>query len=151
MLILDQLQKDDRRLRVLAILVLLGVVFLVAGLWRLQVMAAQRYARSEEAQSVRLVRVPAVRGKILDRNGIALAENRPSYDINLYVEELRPLFTHEYTNRVLPAFRAAWLPDVQTVSTRSWWRACGGCRFWPHSVTPAARKRSRCGSSGCPP
>ncbi len=106
MLIVDQLQKDDARLRGLAILTLLGMLILVGGLWRLQVMATQRYARSEEAQSVRLVRVPAVRGRILDRNGLALAENRPSYDVNLYLEELRPGFAFEYTNAVLPAARA---------------------------------------------
>jgi penicillin-binding protein 2 len=33
------------------------------------------------------VRVPAPRGKILDRNGIALAENRASYSISLYLED----------------------------------------------------------------
>lgn len=107
MLIFDQLRKDDGRLRTVAIVVLGGMVLLVAGLWRLQVAGAQRYARSEEAQSVRLVRVPAVRGRILDRNGFALAENRPSFDVNLYLEELRPSFLHEYTNTVLPAARAA--------------------------------------------
>jgi penicillin-binding protein 2 len=107
MLILDQLQKDDARLRMLGVAVVVGVVVLLGGLWRLQVMAAQRYSRSEEAQSVRLVRVPAVRGKILDRNGVAMAENRPSYDVNLYLEELRPWFTQEYTNRIIPAFREA--------------------------------------------
>ncbi|MBX3745910.1 MAG: hypothetical protein KF833_11435 [Verrucomicrobiae bacterium] len=107
MLILEQLQRHDGRLRALAAVVLVGMVLLLAGLWRLQVLAAQRYARSEEAQSVRLVRVPAVRGKILDRNGSALAENRPSYDVNLYLEELRPSFTFEYTNRLLPDFRRA--------------------------------------------
>jgi penicillin-binding protein 2 len=82
------------------------MVLLVAGLWRLQVLAAQRYVRSEEAQSVRLVRVPAMRGRILDRNGFALAENRPSFDVNLYLEELRPAFSQAYTNRVLPQARA---------------------------------------------
>lgn len=107
MLILDQLQRHDGRLRVLAAIVLGGMVLLLAGLWRLQVLAAQRYTRSEEAQSVRLVRVPPVRGKILDRNGSALAENRPSYDVNLYLEELRPSFTFEYTNRLLPEYRLA--------------------------------------------
>jgi penicillin-binding protein 2 len=107
MLIIDQLRKDDSRLRALAIGIGVGVILLVAGLWRVQVMAAGRYARSEEAQSVRLVRVPAVRGQILDRNGIPLAENRPSYDVNLYLEELRPSFSAEYTNRILPSERAA--------------------------------------------
>ncbi|MBL9138247.1 MAG: hypothetical protein JNK85_20430 [Verrucomicrobiales bacterium] len=127
MLIIDQLQKDDARLRVVAVVVLVGLLVLAGGLWRLQVMAAHRYARSEEAQSVRLVRVPAVRGKILDRNGIALAENRPSYDVNLYVEELRSSFAHEYTNQVLPNFRAQQaqnpaLKVATTAETRRWWQ-----------------------------
>ncbi len=106
MLILDQLRKDDARLRTLALAVMAGMVLLVAGLWRLQVLAAQQYARSEEAQSVRLVRVPATRGRILDRNGFALAENKPSFDVNLYLEELRPAFAQVYTNLILPRARA---------------------------------------------
>lgn len=108
MLIVDQLRKDDHRLRWLAVVVLVSMVTLSAGLWRLQVMAARRYSRSEEAQSVRLVRVPALRGKILDRNGIPLAENRPSFDVNLYFEELRPAFAQEYTNRVIPDVRSRY-------------------------------------------
>lgn len=107
MLIIDQMRRDDARLRVVAGVVLVGMALLAGGLWRLQILASQRYSRSEEAQSVRLVRVPAVRGKILDREGIPLAENRPSYDVNLYLEELRPSFLHEYTNTFLPAYRAA--------------------------------------------
>lgn len=38
---------------------------------------------------MRRVRVSAERGRILDRNGICLADNRPSYCIAVYVEELR--------------------------------------------------------------
>ncbi len=106
MLIVDQLHKNDVRLRTIAVVVVVGIVILVGGLWRLQVLAAQNYERREEAQSIRLVRVPAVRGRILDRNGIALAENSPSYDVNLYLEELRPSFAAEYTNRVLPEAKA---------------------------------------------
>src|SRR5437870_6874002 len=41
-----------------------------------------------EMQSFRTVRIPAVGGKILDRNGTVLAENRPSYNVSLYLEEL---------------------------------------------------------------
>ena len=118
MLIVDQLRKDDARLRVVAVVVLVGIAILAGGLWRLQVMAAGRYTRSEEAQSVRLVRIPAVRGKILDRNGFALAENRPSYDVNLYLEELRPSFLHEYTNRVLREARARREGGKFTMSER---------------------------------
>jgi penicillin-binding protein 2 len=104
MLILDQLKRGDRTLRALAGTVLGGVVILLAGLWYVQIIAAQRYRNDLEIQSFRTVRVPAVRGKILDRNGVALADNRPSYNINLYLEELRSSFRAEYTNRVRKEF-----------------------------------------------
>ncbi|MGI8965046.1 MAG: penicillin-binding transpeptidase domain-containing protein, partial [Limisphaerales bacterium] len=55
----------------------------------------------------RTVRIPALRGKILDRNQLVLAENKPSYNINLYLEELRPSFTYEYTNSV----KKRWLAE----------------------------------------
>ena len=74
---------------------------LLAGLWYVQVVSAKRYRADLQEQSLRIVRVPAIRGKILDRNGIALAENRPSYNVNLYLEEFRRQFRYEYTNRVL--------------------------------------------------
>jgi penicillin-binding protein 2 len=107
MFIIDPLQKDDARIRPVALVIIAGMAILAAGLWRLQVVAAPGYKRSEAAQSVRLVRVPAIRGRILDRHGVCLAENRPSYDVNLYLEELRSAFRFEYTNNLLPAYRAA--------------------------------------------
>ena len=37
-----------------------------------------------------------MRGRILDRNGVALAENRPTYNVSLYLEELRKPFDAVY-------------------------------------------------------
>src|SRR5262249_3908302 len=34
----------------------------------------------------------------LDANGAVLAENHPSYNVNLYLDELRPYFQTRYTN-----------------------------------------------------
>jgi penicillin-binding protein 2 len=62
---------------------------LVHRLWNLQVAQGMEYQRRLARQSVRSVRLPGVRGRILDRNGERLAENRPSYCISLYLEELR--------------------------------------------------------------
>ena len=42
------------------------------------------------------MRIPAVRGKILDRNGVTLAENRPTYNVSLYLDELRDSFDAVY-------------------------------------------------------
>lgn len=96
MLVVDQLKRGDPRLRWLAIGVLVGMFVLTTGLWFLQVVNNKKYEKNLIAQSYRSVRLPAVRGRILDRNGVVLAESRPSYNVNLYLEELRPNFTEQY-------------------------------------------------------
>src|ERR1043166_2819225 len=98
MLIFDQLRKNDRQLQVLSICVLSGVGLLLLGLWYVQVLSAKRYKSTQISQSFRAVRIPAIRGKILDANGVVLAENRPSYNVNLYLDELRPFFQTAYSN-----------------------------------------------------
>ena len=99
MLVLDQLRRGNQRLRWLAIAVFAGLGILLMGLWYVQVVAARHYQEKIRNQTFRTVRVPGVRGKILDRNGAVLAENRPSYILNLYTEELRPLFLAEYSRQ----------------------------------------------------
>ena len=96
MLIFDQLKQDDPQLRLLTVVVLGGMVVLLAALWWVQVVSARNYQENLETQSFRTVRIPAVRGKILDRNGIVLAENQPSYNVSLYLEELRGPFDAAY-------------------------------------------------------
>ena len=96
MLIFDQLRKNDAPLRNLALAVTAGLLLLFIGLWYVQVIRSKRYVETEKDQSYRTVRIPAVRGKILDRNGLPLAENRASYNISLYLDELRKQFQQEY-------------------------------------------------------
>jgi penicillin-binding protein 2 len=114
MLIFDQLKKNDPQLRLLALVLLGGLFVLLAGLWWVQVVSAKDYQAHLETQSFRTVRIPAVRGKILDRNGQVLAESRPSYSISLYLEDLSGLFQKEYKQlrpvKTIPApFWKAWL------------------------------------------
>ena len=96
MLIFDQLKKDDPQLRLLAMVVLGGMCVLFAGLWWVQVVSSRYYQGKLETQSLRTVRIPAVRGTIVDRDGRALAENRPSYNIDLYLEDLSRNFQASY-------------------------------------------------------
>lgn len=114
MLIFDQIKRGDAQLRAIAIGVAAGLGLLLLALWYVQVVSAQRYRADLLDQSFRIVRVPAIRGKILDRNGWALADNRPSYDLDLYFEELRPNFRREYTQHMLADFRRA-NPKVRSV------------------------------------
>jgi penicillin-binding protein 2 len=62
---------------------------LVVRLWNLQVSQGREYQRRLVKQSLRSVRLPGMRGRILDRNGVPLADNRPSYCVSLFLEELR--------------------------------------------------------------
>jgi penicillin-binding protein 2 len=57
-----------------------------------QVVCSREYQSHLETQQLRSVRSPAPRGRILDRNGAVLAENRPRYNVSLYLEELRRSF-----------------------------------------------------------
>jgi penicillin-binding protein 2 len=95
-LIKDQLRTSNKRLQLVAVGMLAGIGILLGTLWYVQVVSAEHYENSQKNQSFRTVRLPAIRGKILDRNGVALAENRPNFHVAIYLEELRPLFTARY-------------------------------------------------------
>ncbi|EEF61178.1 peptidoglycan D,D-transpeptidase FtsI family protein [Pedosphaera parvula] len=103
MLIFDQLKKDDPQLRFLAVLVLAGLLVLLGGLWWIQVVSVKFYQEKLETQSIRTVRIPAVRGRILDREGRPIADNRPSYNVNMYLEALSRNFQTNYATALAQA------------------------------------------------
>ena len=76
-------------------LLLLGVVMAICGavlvgrLWKLQVTQAPEHQARLARQSLRSIRLAGTRGRLLDRNGVPLADNRPSYCLSVYLEELR--------------------------------------------------------------
>ena len=67
------------------------LIFLVFGarLWQLQIIQGYEYTQRAERNRVRRVLLVAPRGAILDRNGALLVENRPSFDILLYREDMK--------------------------------------------------------------
>jgi penicillin-binding protein 2 len=106
MVVIDQVRRSDPRLRSLALLFFLGFTILLIGLWCVQIVSGRKYEDSQKVQSFRTVRVPAARGRILDRNGQVLVDNQPQFNVNLYLEDIRPQFTYEYTNSLKKAFVA---------------------------------------------
>jgi penicillin-binding protein 2 len=117
MLIFDQLKKHDPHLRVVGLLVFGGLLTLLAGLWWAQIVSSRDYQANLEMQSFRTVRVPAMRGKIVDRNGQVLAENRPDYHISLYLEELSKAFDSANSKSVA-ATKARLKADQETEEKR---------------------------------
>jgi penicillin-binding protein 2 len=111
MLIFDELKKNDAQLRLVAVVLLAGLLVLLIGLWWVQVVSAHEYQSHLETQSYRTIRLPAVRGKILDREGRVLAENRPRYNLSLYLDDLRQPFYSGYTN-LLKSARAVQKQNI---------------------------------------
>lgn len=77
------------RIAVLGLLFGTGLLFLGCSLHRVQVEESQFFSKDQRRQSIRRVQIPGARGRIFDRNGICLADNRPNFCIAYYVEELR--------------------------------------------------------------
>ena len=92
MFVFEILKREDRRLRPIAITVAAGMLILLAGLWFVQIVCAKRFQNNLIRQSFRTVRIPAIRGKILDCNGQVLAEDQPRYNAILYLEDLQDQF-----------------------------------------------------------
>jgi penicillin-binding protein 2 len=78
-----------KRLVVLLMLFYGFMFLLAAAMYRIQILERADLVSRMERQSIRRVRLPAIRGKIYDRYGTCLVDNRPSYDLVLYPEEMR--------------------------------------------------------------
>ncbi|MDB6024455.1 MAG: Stage sporulation protein [Verrucomicrobiales bacterium] len=125
MFVIDQLKKGDSALQKIALMILCAMIILAVRLWIVQVVSFRKYVNSHENQSFRTVRIPAVRGRILDRNGVSLAENRANYTVSLYLDELRAKFQQEYTNIY---------PTEKVTNAAPLWK------FWDRSKTVVTRK-----------
>jgi len=106
MLVVDELKKNDPQLRLVAMMLAAGLLILLTGLWWVQVVSAREYQAHLDTQAYRTIRIPAVRGKILDRDGRVLAENRPRYNLSLYLDDLRKPFAEATRQLKLQAIEA---------------------------------------------
>jgi penicillin-binding protein 2 len=79
--------------RVVIILVMVLLLFglLVTRLTYLQVVSYSHFTTLSQNNRVRLEAVPPPRGLIYDRNGVVLAENRPSYQLEITLEQVADL------------------------------------------------------------
>ncbi len=86
--------RDSSRLRlgILGVVVLSLFATLLARLWYLQVLAAPELKLEAQDNSVRLVYTEAPRGRILDRNGVILVDNRivPTVVVARDIQEKHP-------------------------------------------------------------
>jgi penicillin-binding protein 2 len=76
------------RIQMLALIMLLGLGAIVFKLWLIQVAHGPEWTARIRGSSEATVRIPSIRGEIRDRNGIALVQNRASYEVDFYLPEM---------------------------------------------------------------
>ncbi len=84
----DELRELQRRLTILKIGLLLVIVLLAFRLWHLQVREGQYYRDLSENNRTRSVILEPARGLIYDRNGVLLANNVPSFNLYVTLEDV---------------------------------------------------------------
>ncbi len=85
----DDSQNLRGRLRLIQALILVLLAVLSVRLYVLQIINGQHYAGIAENQRIRLLPIPAARGRIFDRNGQVLVDSRPIYSIILSREDTK--------------------------------------------------------------
>jgi penicillin-binding protein 2 len=96
----DDVRVQGWRLGVLVVLVFAAVDLLLSRLWNVQVVNSASAQQRSEAQTTVKSRIAPARGEICDRNGVALAENRPSFDIDFYLDDLRRDYAKAHHGRM---------------------------------------------------
>lgn len=129
-----------RRLGLLAVcaLSLFGALF--ARLWFLQVVEAESFEAQVTSNATRTVITPAPRGRILDRNGIPLVENRESIVVSVSAQEFRELDEKEQaeTLKLLSAELSRWVTPDEAVTVDFLERRLNDQRFSAFRPVPVA-------------
>ena len=76
------------RVRILGIIIFILTSLLVAGLFYLQVIKGPVYQRLSTQNRIRLVPIESPRGRIFDRNGRVLVDNKICFDVAIIPQEL---------------------------------------------------------------
>jgi penicillin-binding protein 2 len=71
----------EQRFKIAIVVILIGLYILVFRMWHLQVIRGPELAQRSENNSIRLRKINVSRGLIIDRNGIIIADNQPSFDL----------------------------------------------------------------------
>jgi penicillin-binding protein 2 len=79
-----------RRAKWAALMFVVFFTILIGRLWQLQVLRGDGYYQRTVSNVVRERFLPSVRGKILDRNGVPLADNRPAFNIYVTPTSFKP-------------------------------------------------------------
>jgi penicillin-binding protein 2 len=98
--------KPTLRIQFLGLCMLVGLGVLLLRLWWVQVARGYEWTSRVQSSSEATVRLPSIRGEIRDRNGVALVQNRASYEVDFYLPEMVKGYRQRYGRPPETQYRA---------------------------------------------
>ncbi len=77
------------RIAILIASLLLVYIVIVTRLWNEQIVGGASREKEISKQSIRRIRTPAIRGRILTSDGVVLAKNKPEFNVVFHLSEMR--------------------------------------------------------------
>jgi penicillin-binding protein 2 len=93
------------RIYFLGAIIFLAISALSFRLWYVQIARGAEYTAKVASGSRITVRIPAVRGDILDRNGIPLVQNRASFDVDFFLPDMVRAYRESHGSVPMHTFR----------------------------------------------
>ncbi|MDX9702697.1 MAG: penicillin-binding protein 2 [Candidatus Auribacterota bacterium] len=78
----------EGRIKFLVLGIFFCFAFLWFSCWRIQILHGEWFVELARNNRVRKIIIPAPRGNIYDRKGVILADNRPSFDVEVVIEDI---------------------------------------------------------------
>ena len=97
---------------------------LLLRLWFLQILSVDQYRALSENNRLRFLPVAASRGALMDRNGVVMVSNRPSYSLTLIPQEVKD------AGAMMDHLAALLGLDRNDMEER-WQKAKGRARYYP--------------------
>jgi penicillin-binding protein 2 len=97
----DDLRPVQRRLAVMLVVVAVALGAVLVRLWVLQVMQGARWRIAAENNRLRRLPLEAPRGRVTDVHGAIILDNRPTYQLLVFPEEMRdPARTAQFLTQI---------------------------------------------------
>jgi penicillin-binding protein 2 len=83
------MQRYKGRFLIITILLIQAFLILAGRMWYIQIIRGDEFEKFSLNNRVRSIRIPAPRGRILDRRGRELVVNRPSFNVYVLPEDIK--------------------------------------------------------------
>ncbi len=115
-------KSNDIKVKILYFITVLLALSLLTRLFYLQILKGYYYRELSDYRSLRILEEQSIRGRILDRNGVVLAESIPSYNLVVVVEDVRDETEFENVAKIIKSSKSEIKNYIQKANMPSYYK-----------------------------